>query len=129
MALYERALARHDDPVLHNRLGVLYGRADRLDEAEQVFRRALALDPNYADAHANLASVYGRRGDLTAAIASLETALQHDPTNLLALKNLGFAYAQMGRQEDARQLLERSLDLNPAQPDVRDLLSSLTPTP
>jgi tetratricopeptide (TPR) repeat protein len=125
LALYERALERHDDAVLHNRLGVLYGRAGRLDEAENHFRRALELKPDYADAHANLASIYGRRGDIKAAIASLETALQYDPANLLALKNLTFAYAQTDRQEDARRLLERSLDINRAQPEVRGLLASL----
>ncbi|MBN1461192.1 MAG: DUF2723 domain-containing protein, partial [Armatimonadetes bacterium] len=129
MEVYELGLARHDDPVLHNRLGVLYGRAGRLDEAEQQFRLALGLDPNYADAHANLASVYGRRGDIEQAVKELETALDLDPANLLALKNLGFAYAQMGRLEDARQLLERSLDINPAQPEVHELLSSLAPRP
>jgi tetratricopeptide (TPR) repeat protein len=128
VALYERAVTQHDDAVLHNRLGVLHGRANRLDEAEGQFRRALELKPDYADAHANLASVYGRRGDVDAAIQSLERALEHDPHNLLALKNLGFAYAQQGRQEDARHLLERSLTINPGQPEVQDLLASLTPT-
>ena len=129
-AVYENALRKHEDAVLHNRLGAIYGRAGRLDEAQEQFERAIALEPGDADARANLASVYGRRGHIDKAVAELELALSYDSNNLLALKNLGFAYVQTGRIEEARNVLERALEVDPAQQDVRTLLATLsTPQP
>ncbi len=124
-AVYEAGLTRHDDALLHNRLGAIYGRANRLEEAQQQFERALELKPDYADAHANLASVYGRRGEIERAVAELEEALRIDGSNVLALKNLAHAYAQTGREEEAEHLLRRLLDINPAQDDVRRYLRAL----
>ncbi len=123
--VYERALEEHEDAVLHNRLGAVYGRENRLEQAEQHLRRAIALKPDCADAHANLASVYGRRGQLEDAVEELESALSYDPYNVLALKNLAFAYLQIGRREDARKLLERALEVSPEQPEVRQQMRHL----
>ncbi len=122
---YEKAIARKDDALLRNRLGAIYGRQNRPAEAEEQFRRAIALKPDYAEAHANLGSVYGRTGRIEDAIKETEQALALDPNSLLALRNLGFAYAQMGRTDEARKLLQRALDLNPEQADVRKLLDRL----
>ena len=125
VSVYRQALADHEDAVIHNSLGAIYGRQNRLDEAETHFLRALALKPDFADARANLASVYGRRGEIDRAIAELELALEYDPTNLLALKNLSLAYANLGRRDEARDLLRRALAINPAQEDLREALRLL----
>jgi tetratricopeptide (TPR) repeat protein len=123
--VYEGAVADLEDPVLHTRLGAIYGREGRLDEAEEQFQRALELQPALAEAHANLASVYGRRGEIDRAVAELEIALQHDPNSILALKNLGTAYANLGRPDEARDLLQRALAINPLDDEVRTRLDAI----
>jgi len=122
---YEKGIARKDDALLRNRLGAIYGRQNRLADAEEQFQAAIKLKPDDAEAYANLGSVYGRMGRIEDAVAQTEKALAYNPANLLALRNLGFAYAQMGRTGDARRLLQRALDINPNQEDVRGLLGSL----
>ena len=122
---YRKAIARKDDALLRNRLGAIYGRQNRLAEAEEQFRRAITLKADFAEAHANLGSVYGRMGKIEDAVRETEQALALDPFSLLALRNLGFGYAQMGRTNDARRLLQRALDLDPNQDDVRNLLRGL----
>jgi Flp pilus assembly protein TadD len=46
---------RVDYPEAHNNLGVALASQDRLNEAIAHFREALRLEPNYAQARANLA--------------------------------------------------------------------------
>ena len=124
-ALYESALRTQDDAEMRNRLGVIYGRQNKLADAETQFTRAISLQPDLAEAHANLASVYGRNGDIKNAVSELELALKYDPANLLALQNLGYAYAQLGRRDEARDLLQKALAINPAQPQVHQLLEQI----
>lgn len=53
-------------------LGLALLALDRLDEAEQAFRQALAVAPDYADARVGLARIAQRRGDEAAALAELD---------------------------------------------------------
>lgn len=44
--------------------GVLLAHGKKDTEAEQAFRRAIAIDPNYAEAHNNLRAIYQHHGGL-----------------------------------------------------------------
>ncbi|MGH8594347.1 MAG: tetratricopeptide repeat protein [Gammaproteobacteria bacterium] len=54
-----------------------------VDEAAQAYRRAIEVDPDFADAHYNLAHLYERSGERTAAIRHLARykALTKDEEN------------------------------------------------
>jgi Flp pilus assembly protein TadD len=64
----------------------------RLDEAEQVFRRVLALNPQVAGAYANLGVVYMRRKQWTKALEMLRQAEQMMPQVAGIRLNIGLAY-------------------------------------
>ncbi|MCP4040301.1 MAG: tetratricopeptide repeat protein, partial [bacterium] len=51
---YQLSLDEKPSAALHNQLGVILVRLDRIDEAEQQFRKAIAVDPGYAEARKNL---------------------------------------------------------------------------
>lgn len=70
-ALERAAELAPQQPVVLNQLGVLYRRAGRFQDAAEAYRKALAADPDYADAHVNL----GMLCELY--IHDLECALQH----------------------------------------------------
>ena len=67
-AEYRRVLARGDHPVAAYNLGVVLEDMQRPREAIQAYGRALAADPNLAEAHFNLARLYEKQGDQQAAI-------------------------------------------------------------
>jgi tetratricopeptide (TPR) repeat protein len=56
--LSQAAQLNPDNPATQNYLGVTLNQRGQRKPAETALRRALALDPNYAEAHANLAAVY-----------------------------------------------------------------------
>ncbi|MBU1322753.1 tetratricopeptide repeat protein [Patescibacteria group bacterium] len=67
-------------PQNHNNLGDLYGRRGDLQLAEWHFKKAIELNPNYADAMHNLANTYVRLGRFDEAIKMYEAALQNKPS-------------------------------------------------
>ncbi len=48
------------DVTTYNSLGICYSRMKRLDDALESYRRAIAVDPRFAQAHLNLGFVYER---------------------------------------------------------------------
>lgn len=70
-ALERAAELTPGQPVVLNQLGVLYRRAGRFQDAAEAYRKALAADPDYADAHINL----GMLCELY--VHDLECALKH----------------------------------------------------
>src|SRR3546814_6917584 len=64
LASIERAIAlRPDEPIFLTNAGVVAMALGRAESAAHYYRRALALDPRYADAHNNLATLLESRGD------------------------------------------------------------------
>lgn len=63
--------AQHGEPLLAFNLGVLLEDLQRDAEAITAYREALALDPQFADAHFNVARLYERQGDGKASLRHL----------------------------------------------------------
>jgi len=52
------------DVLTYNPLGICYSRMNRLDDAVESYRRAIAADPKFAQAHFNLGFAYERMNQL-----------------------------------------------------------------
>ncbi len=75
------------------------GQAKLLGRAEELLRKAIAMDPNLWEAHYDLGIVLRRRGELDPACASLTTAhgLAADaPEPIMALAECNFARGDLG---------------------------------
>ncbi len=82
VAAFEQLGTASADPVLASNMGTAYFFLGRLDRAEELYRRAVQLDPRNPDLHRNLADLYLRRGDDAAARASYRRALALVETSL-----------------------------------------------
>ena len=84
-ALVQATLYDDQNPRAHNYLGIASGRKGWNDASEQELRRAVELDPNYADANYNLAVLYLRRTPPLTELArrhyqeALDLGAQKDP--------------------------------------------------
>ncbi len=93
---------------------------DAPDRAISTFERALAIDPDYAEAWAGLATAYQVKGVflgltelLDKAISCAERALSLDPTLAEAHVALGSALFALGRHDQAATALEAAIAHDP----------------
>jgi WD40 repeat protein/serine/threonine protein kinase/tetratricopeptide (TPR) repeat protein len=91
--------------------GVTRGNANQLDEAIALFRLAIDIDPDYADAHANLAWVLQRKGKWNEGMAEGRKAIELNPRAGWYHNNLGWGLEHQGKLEEALAEYRRALEL------------------
>jgi len=79
ISIFGRAVTTDAPANVYNDLGVALKRAGRYEEAESVFRQAIARNPAYAPAHYNLAICLVHRGNTNDAARAFEAYLTADP--------------------------------------------------
>jgi Flp pilus assembly protein TadD len=119
---FERAASANPGAPTLYRLGTLLTRTGERARARAAFERALALQPDLAEAHNDLGALLAQDGNLAAAIARFRAALASMPDYPDALNNLGYALLLTGREQEARGLYEKALAL---QPDFPEALNNL----
>jgi DNA-binding winged helix-turn-helix (wHTH) protein/tetratricopeptide (TPR) repeat protein len=80
---------------------------------ERHFRRAIALNPSYAEAHEWYASHLSCLGRHEEAIVEAQRAQELDPLSLNATRKLGFIFFNARRYDRAIEQLQTVLDLDP----------------
>jgi tetratricopeptide (TPR) repeat protein len=74
---------------------------DKYDEAIEVYRKALEIDPKYTDAMHGIVMCFQAKGDLDGAIALTKEYLEHEPEEILAWTNLSMFYQKKGMIKEA----------------------------
>ena len=83
----------------------------RLEEAQELLQRAVAIAPGAAAAHAALGQVRMDRRDYAGALEAFEQAASLQPTPR-AWNNAGIALLALERREDAARAFQRALELD-----------------
>ena len=109
-------------------LGAFYGRHERASEALPLLERALRIDPGNQEAYVNLGSAYARLGRMDDAIEQFRGAVASGVESTDVFNALAKAHGQKGELELAAEWLRRSLELNPQQPRIRQLLTQVSGT-
>jgi len=90
----------------------------KLEEAAVCFRRAIARNPRYAEAHARLGLVLQIQGNMGEAATLYRQAIMLNPDLLMAHLNLGFALMNLGEYQAAEESLRRVTALDPGHADA-----------
>lgn len=102
----------------YNLRGLIYMRLNDMRQAEESFRRALALDPRDADAQHNYGWLQCQQARYDDATRSFEMALANPMYGGRAktLMAQGLCQARAGRTQDAERSLSRSYELDAGNP-------------
>ena len=106
-------LNERDNARRHYDLGVLYGQRRQFARAAERYRRAIALDPDFAVAHVNLGNIYFRQERYDEAQVSFERALAADSTHANAYNSLGNLHMVQGDFSAAAMAFARAGRLDP----------------
>lgn len=111
------------DPAPLNLLGVACQQSGDLEGAFTAFRKALALDRNFTDAHFNFGNALRDAGRDADAADQFREALRLEPEFADAHYNLALAEARLGNFEAAIEGYRQALILQPGQADAHTGLS------
>jgi adenylate cyclase len=91
-----------------------------LKRADELASRALALDPNYAQAHSAMGAIRALQGRLDESTVEHERALALDPAWVVAIGALGWNYYYLGQFEKTLEFSDRAIRLSPHDPALED---------
>ena len=74
---------------------------EKFEEAIELYKRALEIDPKYVDAIHGMTMCYQAKGDLDAAIALTKKYIEQEPEDILAHTNLSMFYMKKGMIKEA----------------------------
>jgi tetratricopeptide (TPR) repeat protein len=106
--------------------GSTYEREKKYEQAEDVFRKVLATDPQNAAVLNYLGYMLADRGTkLEEALIMIKKAVELDPANGAYLDSLGWAYFRLGKYELAEDNLMKASQHMGMDPTVQDHLGDL----
>jgi tetratricopeptide (TPR) repeat protein len=114
---YQKAMALAPNiPEPHFNVGTVYFDQHDYPAAEAQLKRAIELEPRYANAFDMLGQCLVRQGRLEEAIKAYHAALAIDPQHNLAHLNLGIALRDQGHLEQAAAEFTQAAQVSPLDP-------------
>lgn len=105
-----------DAQNFYNDASILKERGD-FDGAEELYLKAIELDPNYCDAMDNMGQLLRQQNNIDEAIKWYTKSLEIMPENTVALQNLAVAYQLQGATEKAIEQYEKLVEVAPENPE------------
>lgn len=112
--LYKRSIAISPTAEAYTYLGWTYSMLNRLDEAIEMCREAILIDPAFGNPYNDIGAYLIERGAYHEAITWLERAL-HAPryeTPQFSMMNMGRAFEKMGKYRTALEHYDRALEID-----------------
>jgi tetratricopeptide (TPR) repeat protein len=102
-----------EDYKILNSLGAISGRFRKMEDAIKYFNKAVKINPQYANAYANLGNVYIFKKKFEKAIKFWEKAVQLVPSNHKYRLGLARVYFEIGRKYKAKKEYLKALEKQP----------------
>ena len=111
--LYEKLLTIQPHAHAYYNLGTIFQKEEKLEEAIEMYEKAIALHLNHANVYYNLGVIFKTQNRLQDAATFYEEAIALSPDHANAYTNLGNIRKEQNRLEEAMALYEKAIALNP----------------
>ena len=113
------------DYRIFSNYGVFLNEIGKSKKAELELKKAISLNPNYANAHYNLAVILIGQGNLKQAELELKRTIKIKSDFTVAFYNLGFILKDLGRLKEAEKFYQKTLESDPQFTDAYLSLSTM----
>jgi protein O-GlcNAc transferase len=107
-----------DNPTITLELALAYQRANRAEDAIDLFQKILDIDPSNDIAATDLGMALLQAQRAKDAVPTLQHAIQLSPESVTAHEDLAAAYVQLNQFDDAEAELHTALKLAPDRPQL-----------
>lgn len=123
--VYDEVQVLIETPVAYELRGAEAMGKGRYDEAIDLLRKGVALDPNEPALRHKLGTALALKGNLGEALATLRETVQRSPAFAKGHYSLGLLYLQSGQYTEAKASFEQALRVEPAYVEPRLQLAHL----
>ena len=116
-----------NDHRVFSNYGVILQDQNELNKAEMSYRKAIELNPDFANAYLNLGNLLRDLGKFQEAEMSYRKAIELNPEYAKAHFNLGFVLMDLGKSQEAFESYLKVIEINPSfsniYPSIAELLN------
>ena len=98
---------------------------DAYDEAIEIFKKVLEMNPDHPDALYYRALAWANKGDYNQAISDFTKAVEKDPQDTDSLIGRGEIWQSKGNVKRALADFKKALNMDPDNPDYQKLVDDL----
>ena len=113
------------DHRVFSNYGIFLNEIGKHKESESKLKKAISLNPEYANAYYNLAVLFIGQGNLEKAELELKKAIKLKSDFAIAHYNLGFILKDQGRLKEAESYTKKALEVDPQLTDAYLSLSTI----
>ena len=113
------------DHRIFSNYGIFLNEIGKHKESESKLKKAISLNPEYANAYYNLAVLFIGQGNLEQAESALKKAIKIKADFAIAHYNLGFILRDQGRLKEAETYTQKALEVDPQFTDAYLSLSTM----
>jgi serine/threonine-protein kinase len=121
----DRALQIDDSLAeAHTSSAYIYQKLWRWSEAEEEYKWAISLNPNYPTVHHWFCIYFRTKGQLADAMREIKQAHEIDPLSLVIIDNVAEIYLLQNDPNSAIEQCQRAIELDPGFPYAHDVLGA-----
>ena len=111
-----------NSPILFNILGAVFAGQNQINDAIKNYKKAIKINPKYAQAYNNLGAALQKSGEINEAIEYYKHAIIIKKDFVEAYNNLGNLYQDIGKKKDALNIFYKVIKIKPDYAEVYNLI-------